>query len=144
MTTALPPLSALKDQARRLRTALGDSDQSISHCRALEMIAKQHGFRDWNTLAARASAAPETTPPAVGDTVKGEYLGQPFRGQIKGVESLAQSNLFRIAVEFDDAVDVVTFDSFSAMRKRVSCVIDKSGVSPSKRSDGVPHMRISH
>lgn len=143
MTTTLPTLSTLKDQAKRLRAALGDSGREIGHSTALEMLAKQHGFKDWNTLSARASDLVMATPPAIGATVSGEYMGQPFRGRIRSVESLSKSNLLRIAVEFDEAVDVVTFDSFSSMRKRVSCVIDKSGVSPTKRSDGVPHMRLS-
>ena len=48
----LPALDALKDQARRLRKRFADDGQAIRHARALELIAAQYGFRDWNTLHA--------------------------------------------------------------------------------------------
>ena len=43
----------------------------------------------------------------------------------------------------DDPVDVVTFDSFSAFRQRVTATIDEHGVSPSKTSNGRPHMVLN-
>ena len=50
--TPLPALDGLKEQARRLRAALGSEGQTLSHSKALELVAAQHGFRDWNTLHA--------------------------------------------------------------------------------------------
>ncbi len=41
-----------KDQAKRLRTALAEQGVELSHSAALELVARQHGARDWNTLAA--------------------------------------------------------------------------------------------
>jgi hypothetical protein len=49
-----PTLDALKGQAKRLRAALAADGDLISHCEALELIAKQNGYRDWNTLHAPA------------------------------------------------------------------------------------------
>ena len=47
-----------------------------------------------------------------------------------------------LTLHFDEPVDVVTFDSFSAFRQRVSCTLDEDLVAPAKLSDGTPHMRI--
>jgi catechol 2,3-dioxygenase-like lactoylglutathione lyase family enzyme len=49
-----------KSMARRLRADLAARDVPLSHSEALELVAHQHGARDWNTLAARPPAeAPE-------------------------------------------------------------------------------------
>lgn len=135
----------LKQQARRLRSTLAGSGQAISHAQALEAVARQHGFRDWNTAAAHVPATP-SKPNALrlmpGDRVEGEYLGQPFRGEVRSVNVISKDRLTRISVAFDEAVDVVSFESFSSWRKRVTSQIGPDGVSPQKRSDGTPHMRI--
>jgi len=41
-----------KVMARRLRGALAQTGHVVSHSQALELVAKAHGLRDWNTLAA--------------------------------------------------------------------------------------------
>lgn len=52
-----------KSMARRLRADLAARDVTMSHSEALEIVAHQHGARDWNTLAARpdgdGASAPE-------------------------------------------------------------------------------------
>ena len=52
MTTAYPIIEELKSQAKRLRQAMEARGTAISHSAALELIAQQHGVRDWNTLSA--------------------------------------------------------------------------------------------
>lgn len=47
-----------KSMASRLRTRLATNGTEISHSQALELVAAQLGFRDWNTCA----AALKTTP----------------------------------------------------------------------------------
>ncbi len=46
-----------KQQARRLRTALAESGTPVSHGQALDLVARLHGHRDWNTLSAADPAA---------------------------------------------------------------------------------------
>ncbi len=43
-------LKTAKLQAKRLRAALGDQAIDMGHGQCLELVAKLHGFRDWNTL----------------------------------------------------------------------------------------------
>lgn len=61
-------LADAKTAARTLRRTLAATDVSISHSRALEIVAAQLGFADWNTASARLpagpSAGPEAAPPA--------------------------------------------------------------------------------
>ena len=45
-----------KQQAKRLRTSLAERGVEVTHSEALELVAHQHGARDWNTLAAPAAA----------------------------------------------------------------------------------------
>ncbi|HEX4473167.1 MAG TPA: glyoxalase superfamily protein [Nocardioides sp.] len=54
-----------KQMARRLRADLADRDISIGHSEALELVAHQHGARDWNTLAATSTGEDSPEGPAV-------------------------------------------------------------------------------
>ena len=139
-TQTLAPVAELKEQARRLRDRLRGKGTQITHGEALELIAHQNGARDWNTLRATADRA--RPAPAIGARVSGRYLGQAFAGTVKALSRLSQSDLLRVTLQFDDPVDVVTFDSFSAFRQRVTGVIGADGRSPRKTSDGVPQLIV--
>lgn len=129
----------LKAEARKYRASQAEEGRSVTNSQALEMVARFHGFRDWNTASA---VLPMTRGPrfGVGERVAGTYLKQAFEGTIIGVAALGSGDLVRVTVQFDEPVDVVSFDSFSAMRHRVVATVDRDGVSPSKTSDGEPHM----
>ena len=51
----------VKTMAKSLRDSLVDRNVSLSHSACLEIIARQLGFADWNTLSAKlpAQGAPE-------------------------------------------------------------------------------------
>jgi hypothetical protein len=138
--TALPCLDVLKDQAKRLRASLLARGRDLSHFHALEAIAAQYGFRDWNTLHAAVGNRPPLDPYALGSRVKGHYLGQAFEARILGVHAIA--GRFRLTLDLDEPVDVVTFDSFSSFRKRVSCTVDETGRTAAKTSNGRPHVEL--
>lgn len=141
--TPLPSLDALKDQAKRLRARFADEGQSVSHSRALELIAAQYGFRDWNTLHAAVGNRPPFDPWMLGSRVRGRYLGQPFEAEVIGVQAVtSQPGRYRMTLHFDEPVDVVTFDSFSAFRQRVSCTVDETGRTVEKTSNGRPHLEL--
>ena len=142
MDGSLPDIETMKQQARRLRAALEADGSPVGHGRSLELLARQYGYKDWNTLRAAIGNRPVPSPVATGGRVRGRYLGQPFRGEVIGVMALAPPGRFRVTINFDEPVDVVTFDSFSAFRHRVTCVVDQSGISAEKTSDGTPHMRL--
>jgi len=141
-TLTIPSLDALKAQARRLRATLGAEGNPIGHGKALEMQGHQHGYRDWNTLHAAIGNRPPPAPVAIGDRVHGLYLGQRFDAEVIGVQALSSQDKFRITLNFDEAVDVVTFESFSAYRKRVTCTIDRAGRTVEKTSDRRPHLQL--
>jgi hypothetical protein len=144
MTLNLPSLEALKAQAKRLRGELQSDGHSVSHSRSLELLAHQYGFRDWNGLhAALGNRARSGPPVSLGERVSGRYLGQSFEGEVIGVHSLSAPDRYRVTVTFDEPVDVVTFDSFSAFRSRVTSVIDRNGASAEKTSNGQPQMQLS-
>lgn len=140
----LPSLDVLKDQAKRLRDTLGRQGTAINHSKALELIAAQHGFRDWNTLMGAIGNRPPARSYAIGDQVIGHYLGQMFTGTIIGVQTLTNAHgRYRVTFDFDEPVDVITFESWSAYRKRVTCTLDEEGVTLEKTSNGKPHMVLS-
>ncbi|EPE99083.1 glyoxalase superfamily protein [Rhizobium grahamii] len=141
MTTAYPPIEELKSQAKRLRQAMETRGTAISHSAALELVAQQHGVRDWNTLSALATRPNEEPIAAlsVGAQVRGRYLNQAFSGKILAL-SAHGGGLHKITIHFDEPVDVVTFESFSAFRQRINAQVDGNGVSPRKTSNGVPHL----
>ncbi|MBD9452074.1 hypothetical protein IB244_10885 [Rhizobium sp. RHZ02] len=142
MTTAYPTIEELKSQAKRLRQAMEARGTAISHGAALELIAQQHGVRDWNTLSALATRPNEEPIAAisVGSLVRGRYLNQPFTGKVLALAGQPGGGLHKITIHFDEPVDVVTFESFSAFRQRINAQVDSNGVSPRKTSNGVPHL----
>lgn len=135
---------AFKLQAKRLRAAMAAQGTPLSHAAALELVATQHGARDWNTLSASVS----TTKPAddgraglaVGAQVSGRYLDQAFTGRVLSLSEMPSGGHRRVTIHFDEPVDVVTFESFSAYRRRITAVIGKDGISPRRTSNGMPHL----
>lgn len=125
-----------KTHARRLRDALAAEGIGLSHGRALDIVARQHGERDWNTLAARASAsagAPETAPEtkpapfAVGDAVAGLFNGAPATGRVIGLAETIKPDLWRVTVKFSPPVDASTSANFRAERTRVEMIVGADG-----------------
>lgn len=135
-------IAGFKTQAKALRARLAGQGTQISHSQALELVAHQHGARDWNTLRALAARPGNARPLALGDRVAGRYLGQPFTGYVHGLSHAANAGHMRITLQFDEPVDVVTFDSFSSFRQRVSATIGTDGRSPQKTSDGAPQLIV--
>lgn len=141
-TQILPDLAELKAQAKRLRAALETEGDFITHSEALELIARQYGRRDWNTLHAQVGNRP-SEPYHMGGQWAGIYLGQPFTGAIHALKKLDDGAHYEISFDFDEAVDVVKFDSFSAYRKRVTVTMDRQGRSVQKTSDGQPYLTLT-
>lgn len=140
-TTQPTTRAAAKTEARKLRDVAKQAGTPISHAEALEKVAHALGFRDWNTASARLSNQPELVF-QVGDQIAGRYLKQPFEGRVVGVRALSGDVGYELTIHFDTPVDVVTWDSFSAHRQRVTAMVSPEGVSWTKTSDGVPHMII--
>ena len=135
-----PSTTQAKDQAKRLRKKMTEDGASIGHAKSLELIAHQHGFRDWNTMiAAIGNGPPEGW--AVGKKVKGTYLSQPFEATVISI-SVIKPGWFRLELDLDIAVDVVTSEQFSNLRKRIRGLVGPKGQSVEKTSDGEPHLRI--
>ena len=129
-----------KAQAKALRAGLQSQGSVISHAQALELVARQHGARDWNTLHARLTRRNAPPDLALGDRVRGRYLGQPFTGRVLGLSGPASHR--QIEIRFDHPVDVVRFASFSNLRKRIRATIDDTGTSHRRTSDGAPHLTV--
>jgi hypothetical protein len=142
MTTSFPTVDELKLQAKRLRLAMADRGTPVAHGAALELVAQQYGARDWNTLSARAPRESAGPGPAflVGSKVSGRYLNQEFTGTVLSLAVLPGGEMFNIVIQFDKPVDVVTFDSFSALRHRIRAQVNSRGVSPRRTSNGLPHL----
>lgn len=141
MTRPLPTLQAAKELARSLRDRRAAKGQPLGHSQALEEIAQDYGFRDWNALHAAMSAADQRSWQA-GDRVSGRYLGQPFDATIRTSEATG-SGWFRVVLDLDEAVDAVRFESFSNLRKQIRAELGPKGFSKERTSDGTPHVEIA-
>ncbi len=138
MTAILPAPAEAKAQAKRIREKLASRGTQLSHSEALELVSRQYGYRDWNTFLAAMGNQPSDIY-RTGARVSGRYLGQPFQATVVGAARL-QPGWFRISLDFDEAVDVVAFDSFSNFRSRISGIVGPAGKSKEKTSDGEPHL----
>lgn len=144
MSFSLDTISAqtLKSEAKALRDERARQGEPLTQGAALEAVAQAHGYRDWNT--ARAMLPDRVAAPLqVGHRVRGTYLGQNFRGLVLGVQLLVDMRHYQVTVLFDEPVDVVTSDLFSAFRQRVTATVDIHGVSPALLGNGRPQMRVA-
>lgn len=134
--TRTPSANAAKHLARRIRAEAAQSGAPISHARSLEIVARQHGFRDWNAFCAGAGA---TWSP--GDRVTGTYLSRAFSGSVVSVVE-QRHGWVRLEIALDAAIDVVAFDAFSNMRRRIAGVVGPKGHSIERTSDGAPILQV--
>ena len=81
-------------------------------------------------------------PLFMGERVSGHYLGQAFSGEIIALQQRGQDDRMRVTIRFDEPVDVVTFDSFSSFRQRVSCTLNEDFTTTERTSNGQPNMRL--
>ncbi|MBL3609650.1 glyoxalase superfamily protein [Rhodovulum sulfidophilum] len=135
-----PSLGTVKTQAKALRQALQAQGTAISHAQALELIARQYGARDWNTLHARLGQRNAPAELALGTKVTGHYLGQTYSGVIVALSGPSGNRHVEIAL--DQPIDTVRFDSFSNWRHRIRGTIGEDGRSSRKTSDGSPHLTV--
>ncbi|RKF23285.1 hypothetical protein D6851_02065 [Altericroceibacterium spongiae] len=139
-------IAEAKYRAKNLREAMAVKGRALSHSQALELVAREQGARDWNTLRARLAQAPELSDaPDIaslrpGDRVEGRYMDQPFRGKM--VDITSEGDDFRVSVHLDHPVDTVSFASFSNLRRRIRGTIGKNGLSSERNSKGIPHIII--
>ena len=141
MSRSLPSLAGAKALAKSLRLEKAKGGNEMSHAAALELIAHQHGYRDWNAFhAAIRDLAPEAWQ--TGGRVSGRYLSQPFTATVASCEAL-KPGWFRLVLDLDEAVDVVRFESFSNMRKQLRVVVGPNGETKERTSDGVPHLILN-
>ena len=80
--------SDYKTHAKRLLEALAADGIAVPHGKALELVARMNGARDWNTLAAQAEPTnPGTSgaPFSVGQRVEGTFNGTPAQGRVIGM-----------------------------------------------------------
>ena len=135
-------LDTLKKQAKTLRQNMADINQPISHSQSLEILAKQKGFKDWNTLHAHIGNQPKPSF-EVGQRVSGTYLGQKFTGQLLNVNHIVNTKRYGITVKFDEAMDVITFKGMSNWRTQVKLIVNEDGETKQRTSNGLPHMVIT-
>lgn len=128
--------SDYKTHAKRLREALATEGVALSHGKALDIVARQNGERDWNTLSARldkatpalaATVATTAAPFAVGDQVAGAFNGNAASGRIIGVAETIKPDLWRVTVKFSPPVDASTSANFRAERTRVEMIVGADG-----------------
>jgi hypothetical protein len=119
--------SDYKIHARKLRDALAADGITVSHTKALELVAKQNGARDWNTLAARPAMEGSAVPFAVGENVSGTFNGSPAQGRVIGLEETIKPDLWRVTVAFNPPVNASTSEHFAAERRRVQMVVGVDG-----------------
>ena len=141
-TPHLPTLNDAKAQAKCLRAQLQSDGTDISHSKSLELVASQHGYRDWNTFHAAIGNQPREFV-SLGGNVTGVYLGQTIKGKVVSLETLNKGGWKKIGIELDTPVDVVTFDSFSSFRKRINATIGPDGRTREKTSNGQPHLILN-
>ena len=122
----------------RARQIKAEGPATVSLAAALEKVAQEMGFRDWNTLSAKADDTPRSRW-QIGQTVEGCYLGHAFTGRIKAARQ-AHGGFWHLTIVFDAPVDVVASEKFSNYRSQVNCVLNSQGVTVQHTSDGSPHL----
>ncbi|WP_417462195.1 glyoxalase superfamily protein [Kordiimonas sp.] len=137
-------LKFAKGRAKRLRSYLAELDISLTHAHSLEAIAKEDGFRDWNTyvanppvgmaendVPARAAQRDNQMVPRlkfhVGDRIKGRYRGASYAGTILGLEKTDGGPVWRIKIQFDEPVRIGQSEVLNLTRQRIRSMINADG-----------------
>lgn len=131
----------LKAQARRYRAVHEGLGKPISHSRALELVARQSGFRDWNTAAAQGRTVPVPSGFRAGSSVSGRYLGVAFSATVLASSQLDETTI-RVTLDLLEPIDPVASMKFSSLRKRISGNIGVDGKSVDRISNGAPVLEI--
>lgn len=140
--TPLPIHSEVKARARTLRARRQAAGHSMTHAQALERISRNLGYRDWNTLSAAITSVRSASCLPTGDTVNGRYLGTPFDARILRI-GITPEGETRLVLRFDEAIDVVEHEGFSAFRQQINCRVNDQGRSVEETSAGVPHVELA-
>lgn len=142
MSAQLPSILQAKAHAKCLRTEMAKEGTTIGHAKSLELVAHQFGYADWNALRAAIADKPHL-PWAPGDAVSGTYLRQAFTGKVVSIREVElEPGWFELQIHLDVAVDVVTSNRFSNLRRRIRGVVGPKGHSPERTSDGHVHLQI--
>lgn len=139
----LPALKTIKLQAKRLRHILTEQGTPLTHSQSLEIIAKQWGYSDWNTLNAilKTLGSPENL--TVGDIVTGHYMGEPVEAEILRIQTLGHSDAFSLTLKFDKRVDVINSEGEMRSKKKVRCTVGITGKTVQKMADGTPYLVLN-
>ena len=140
MTQDLPTTERVKQEAKAFRRNCAVGGVHITHAQALEQIAHDYGFRDWNALHAATRVQTANTW-AINDRVTGHYLSQAFTAVVLATDEV-RPGWFMLVLDLDKAVDVVRFESFSNLRQQIRVVVGPEGFSRERTSDGNPHVTL--
>jgi hypothetical protein len=139
-TDALPTVAEAKKLAKALRADHLSTGEEMTHGRALELVAARYGHRDWNSLnAAIADLAPKGW--TAGGRVRGYFMGQVFEADVLASEQV-KPGWYRLTLDLDEAIDVVTFESFSNFRERLVKIVGPDGTTQEKTSQGIAHLTL--
>jgi hypothetical protein len=137
----LPTHSEVKHRAKTLRAHRQAAGHAMTHAQALERISRRQGYRDWNTLSAAITSIRGASCLPGGDSVSGQYMGKAFEAHILKIGVTPEGET-RLTLRFDEAIDVVEHQGFSAFRKQINCSVSRDGHSTARLSDGTPHVAL--
>ena len=139
----IPTIEDAKRLAKQLRDQIKTDGEIVSHSKSLELLAQQQGYRDWNTMHAAIEDQPSSLPVKVGQTIRGHYLGHAFTADVLAVQRQSNGSRYKVTLNLEKAVDVVTFDSFSAFRKRINATVNQDGATTERNSQGVHILKLA-
>lgn len=134
-------VSQAKARAKSIREEAKARGHAVSHSQALETLAHECGLKNWNILRAKLSDLPIDAL-VKGSPVTGHYLGHPFSGKVSSIKPFGTQGFRRIEIDLDAAIDVVAFESFSSLRKRLSATINPFGQTIETISTGQPQLSL--
>lgn len=116
----------LKAQAKRLKEHFSAQNITLSHSEALEALAKQHGFKNWNVLSAKLKHGKNTPDwPTLDDKISGTYLGHSFTAKVLRINVTNLPHLRRYKIHLDEPIDVVKSELFNNFRQRINCFLNE-------------------
>jgi len=137
----LPSISQMKIMAKRLRLTSGQSITSHSH--SLEKLSQTLGYKDWNTCLSAAKSEITNSPVQEGESVSGHYLGVSFTGNVQKLFAVIPRKTFRLYIQLDNPIDVVSSENFSNLRRQIHGTINQSGKTEEITSSGTPHLVLN-
>ncbi len=106
-------VTGFRGEAKRLASYLTEVGRPLKHGQCLDAVARVHGARDWNVLAAQAATPAESVPVASPDVVRGRRGDNAPLDMTQATAPLTAAQLWQLTEAGKHFIEIVVAVDFT-------------------------------